>query len=158
MELDVGQVRQPDQRRAILRQRVVDIADLAGLDPLGAVGRRLLLVEVLLIYAIRIALQRQGPIAQMRDEGGRRARVVGDQIALGEPDLRKEDLVPVGDLQRPAVDGDRQRALRQTLDLVEQRLWRIGIRRRLGLERHAGRRCRLQVDIPGRDVLPQALV
>ena len=58
----------------------------------------------------------------MRQERRSDARVVGDQVALGEAGLGEQDLVPVGELQRPAVDGDRQRAVGTARHGTEQRL------------------------------------
>ena len=61
----------------------------------GPVRRALLLVEVPALDAVRVALERQGTVAQVRQQHGRDARVVVDHLALGEPDLGIHDLVQV---------------------------------------------------------------
>ena len=67
VELDVGEVCEPDQRRAgpgPACSRCWPI--VRGLHPLRPMRGRLLLVEVLFIDAVRVALERQRPVAQMR--------------------------------------------------------------------------------------------
>ena len=58
----------------------------------------------------------------MRQHRLRHAPVVGDQIALREAGLRKQDLVPVGDLQPPPVDQHREGPVWEPLHLLEQRI------------------------------------
>ena len=128
MQLDVSEIREPDQRGPVLRERVVDVADLAGLDPLGSVRGRLLLVEVLGVDAVRIALERERPIVQVGQHGGRDAGVVRDEVAFRESGLRKQHFVPVGDLQAAPLGDDGEGSVGQTLHLVEQGLQGIGRR------------------------------
>ena len=110
MQLQVGEVGEPDQRGEVVTEDEVDVA-VAGLDrlradPLGRVRRLLLLVEVLAVYAVGVALEGQRAAAQMREHRGRDARVVVHHLALGEAGLRVEDLVEVRQRQPPAVDVD----------------------------------------------------
>ena len=106
VQLDVGEVGQPHERRHVVREAEVDVAlvvpapDARGLDPVRAVRRALLLVEELSLDAVRVALQRQRAVVQVRQEHGRDAHVVVDQVALREAGLRIHDLVEVGEPQR----------------------------------------------------------
>src|SRR5205085_1127399 len=74
--------------------------------PLGPVRRALLLVEVARFGAVGVALQREGPVAQVRQERGRDAGVVVDDRALGEP-VGIQHLVEVAELELAALDRDR---------------------------------------------------
>src|SRR5215213_1211486 len=78
--------------------------------PVRAVLRALLLVEELALHAVRIALHRQRPPFEVRQQRRRDARVVVDDLALREAGLRIEDLVQVRELERPAVDHHLERA------------------------------------------------
>src|SRR3954471_11194539 len=82
--------------------------DRRGDDPVGAVARALLLVEVGAADPVGIALERQRPPAQVRQQDRRDARVVVDHLPLGEPRLGIEDLVEVREGQPPPVDVDLQ--------------------------------------------------
>ncbi len=99
VQLQVGEVGEPDERGQVARQREVDRAlaghDRHGLHPVGPVRRGLLLVEELLVHAVRVALQRQRAVAQMRQQHRRDARVVVDHLALGEAHGGVEHLVQV---------------------------------------------------------------
>src|SRR5436190_1236014 len=65
--------------------------EAAGADPLGRSTRQLLLEVDLAVDAVRVALQGEGPLAQMRQERRRHLLVVGEEIALRDPVLGKED-------------------------------------------------------------------
>jgi hypothetical protein len=112
VQLEVGQVREPDDRRQVVADAEVDELrahrhSLAP-DPIGSMGRTLLLVEVPALDTVGIALERQRAIAQMRQQDRRDARVVLDDLALGEPRLGVHHLVQVreGELSSGYVDGD----------------------------------------------------
>ena len=127
VQLDVGQVGEPHERGPVLGERVVDRTLLHGLDPLGPVRGRLLLVEVLAVDAVGIALEGQRAVVQVREHDRRDPGVVRDEVALGEPRLGVQDLVPVGDLQPPPLGQHANAALGQLLDLVEQGLRRARV-------------------------------
>ncbi len=112
VQLQVGEVAQPHERRQVLAQAVVDLALGApaphgrGLDPVGAVGGALLLIEVLPLHAVRIALERQRPVAQVPQQHRRDLRVVVDQLGLREAGVRVEHLLEVRQPQRAPVELD----------------------------------------------------
>ena len=74
-----------------------------ALDPVGHVRRRVLLEEALALPAVGIALHRERPPAQVRDENLRDVAVVRDQVAFRDPLLGPERLVEVGEAQLSAA-------------------------------------------------------
>ena len=110
MKLEIGEVRCPDEGREVVADAEVDRL-AAGEDPFGPhpsrpMGRALLLVEVLPVYAVGIALQRRRAAAQMGQHVGRDARVVVDHLAFCEARRRVHHLVEVGQAEPVAVDLD----------------------------------------------------
>ena len=89
--------------RSSHRQKSIPITSSRA-GPTRARARALLLVEVLALDAVRVALERQRAAAQVRQQHGGDARVVVDHLALGEADVRVQDLVEVGQRQPPALD------------------------------------------------------
>ena len=141
VQLEVGEVAQPRERRRVSGQDVVD--DLAALerdrrgrDPVGPVRRRLLLIEELPLGAVRVALERQRPAAQVRKQHRRQLDVVADEVVLGVA-RRPQRLLQVGEPQLAPFDLGSHR------------------RRALGA---LGRRDRLADDEPGGLVVAQPLV
>jgi hypothetical protein len=112
VQLEVGEVGEPHERRQVVaeaevdRARVVAAPDRRRLHPVGPVARALLLVEVLAGDAVRVALERQRAVVQVRQDGRRDARVVVDQLPLGEAGLGIEDLVEVRERQAAVADLD----------------------------------------------------
>ena len=106
VELEIGEVGQPDQRRQVVADAVVDLVDTLLAHPLRRVRGAVLLIEVAGVDAVRIALERQRAVAQVRKQDRRDTRVVVDHLALGEPRNRVEHLAEVGEGQRPALDLD----------------------------------------------------
>ena len=110
VQLDVGEVRGPDQRRKILREAIMHVAivafapDLRGLHPFRSMGRAVFFVEEFAFHAIRITLHRQRAIFQMRQKDRRDLDVVVDQCALGEAVFRIKDLVEIRDREGSAFD------------------------------------------------------
>jgi hypothetical protein len=94
------------------RQAEVDVGPLVGAvhrhgaHPLRAVVGTLLLVEVRAVDALGVALEREGPVPQVRQEHRGDPGVVVDHLTLGEPGLGIQDLFQVGELEPPAVDVD----------------------------------------------------
>ncbi len=86
-----------------------DDADDFGADAGRHLGRAVL-VERRAGDAVREALHHERTIGHGRQDERRDARVVAHQIALGQLQLRPEQLVQVGDLQRVAV-GQGQHAI-----------------------------------------------
>ena len=74
--------------------------------PVRPVRRAALLVEELLLDAVRIALQRQRPRPQVRQQHRRDPRVVVDHVALREPGARVHQLVEVRERERRLADVD----------------------------------------------------
>src|SRR5262249_7483204 len=66
---------------------------LARRDPVRQVLRRLLLEEDLARDAVRIALHRERPVPQVRDERHRNLLVVREHVSLGDLVVRIEDAV-----------------------------------------------------------------
>ena len=67
----------------------------------GAASRRRAALD-----PVGVALERQRPVAQVRQHVRRDARVVVDHLALGEADCGIQDLVEVGERQAAAADVD----------------------------------------------------
>ena len=72
--------------------------------------------------AVGVALERQRPALQVREDEPGHGGVIGDQIPLGEAALREQHLVPVGELQSAPAGQHHELAFGQPLHLVEQRL------------------------------------
>src|SRR5207248_174503 len=112
VQLDRRHVGHPHQRGQVVAEAVVDGAAVAVAGygrrghPLRPVRGAALLVEVLLVDAVGVALERQRPLLQMRQQSTGDPRVVVDDPALGEPCLRIEDLVEVGELETLPFDLD----------------------------------------------------
>ena len=91
VQLEVGQVRDPEQRGQVVHRQEVDVAAVAALldchgpHPVRPVLGRILLVEELAVHAVRVALHGQRPALRRWGRSTRRDRlVVGDHVALGE--------------------------------------------------------------------------
>ncbi len=67
--------------------------------PVGRVGRRLLLEEVLALDAVGVAHERDRPVAQVGEQDRRDRGVVADQVALRDLLVGEEDLALVGELE-----------------------------------------------------------
>ncbi len=97
--------------------------DVLDADAWGVFVGRPVLIERLRIDAVRIAFHHQGAIRQRRQDEGRHANVMAEQVAFRELQLRPEHLAEAADLQ--AVAGRQlQRAVAALaldgVDLVEQ--------------------------------------
>ena len=112
VQLEVGEVGQPDERRQVLAEAERDVAlvaareDVRGLHPRRGVRRAALLVEELVLHAVGIALQGERTVAQVRQQDRGDPRVVVDHLALREPRARVEDLVQIGERERLVADRD----------------------------------------------------
>ncbi len=123
VHVDAAHVHHPEEGELVVDEGVVDdpLLALTGrrrercrLDPVRDVGRRLLLEEALALPAVRVALHRERPLAQVRDENLGDVAVVGEELALRDPLLGPERLVEVRELEGalPALDlGFHRRAL-----------------------------------------------
>ena len=112
VQIDAAHRHRPEQRELVVEQRVLDHTSLARsrrggegrtLDPVRHVRRGLLLEEVLALPPVRVALHREGPPTEVRDQHGRHVAVVREQVALRDPLLRPERLVEVREPQHPAT-------------------------------------------------------
>src|SRR5919106_1768407 len=118
MQLERGELSEPDQRGAVVADDEVDHPDRAHLDGLGAdpvrgVLGRPLLEEALPPDPVGEPDPGQGPVVEMGEQGLRDAGVVVDRLALGECRLRAaapaaacrpQDLVEVGERDLAPVD------------------------------------------------------
>ena len=90
VHLQICEVRGPHEGGEVVDDAEADDApvvlapDLGGLHPARPVRRAALLVEERPGRAVRVALQRERAVAQVREEGGGGAGVVIDHVALGE--------------------------------------------------------------------------
>src|SRR3989442_11408688 len=93
VHLERGEIGEPYQRGQVLRKAVVHVAVVAtapyrrGLHPVRAVLGAVFLVEELSVDAVGISLQRQRVVVCVGEKDRRDARVVVDDLGLGEPDL-----------------------------------------------------------------------
>ena len=96
--------------RQIVGQNVIDVALVAlapdgrGLYPVRPVRGGILLKKVLAVHPVGIALQGQRPSRQMRNQDGRDAGVVVDDLSLGEAGRGIQDFVQIRQLQLPALN------------------------------------------------------
>ena len=103
MQLDVGQVRRPDQGGQILHQAIMHIAlisfapNLRRFHPGGPVSRAVLLVKKFTVYAIWIALHGQRPVLQVRKQYRRDTNVIIDHLPFGEASFWIKNLVEIRD-------------------------------------------------------------
>ena len=104
VQLEIGEVGQPHERGLVVGQDVVDRPHARGLNPVGTVRWRVLLVEELRVDAVGVALERQRAALDVRQDGRRDAREVVDDVALGEAGLGIEDLVEVRELHLAPAD------------------------------------------------------
>jgi hypothetical protein len=89
--------------------------DVNGFEPVGMRGGNTLLVEEEPVHAVRIAQHLHGAVADMREDDVRDVDVVADEVALGQPALREEDLVEVRDRDVAPADPHRCEAKQITL-------------------------------------------
>ena len=111
MLFDVTEICRPEERRAVVAEHVVDVRPALtawhrrSLHPRRRVFGRVF-VKMLAGNAVRVALQRQRPVAQMRDNRLSDLRVERDNLTLRIAALRIENLVEIGDGQFPSFDFD----------------------------------------------------
>jgi hypothetical protein len=93
VQLDVGEVRGPDQRGEILGQAIcmslVALPRPSPSSPTRAMDRTILFVKERLIHAVRITLHRQGRSFRWGSRTGA-CECNNDHLALGEPGLGKD--------------------------------------------------------------------
>jgi hypothetical protein len=120
VQLEAGQVGRPDQRGQVVHHQVGHVAaapsrarrrEPGGADPVRAVGGDVLLEERLPVDALRVALERQRPAGDVRQQHRRDPLVVVEHLGLGEPGGRVQHLAQVGQRQRPALHADRDLGL-----------------------------------------------
>ena len=110
MQFERGQICQPDQRRQIIAQHVVNITpvvaapDRGRLHPIGFVHGGVLLEKGLAVHAIGITLARERSAVQMRKNGGSDTRVIVDNTLLGESRGGIKNLFQVRELQMSALN------------------------------------------------------
>jgi hypothetical protein len=118
VHLDAAQVDHVQQAGQVLGEHELDDpgvllgGDGGGGQPLGGVGRDLLLVEGLAGQAVGHPLHGQGPVAQVGQEQAGHVPVVGEQVALGDAVVRASTPCPGSTpaararrLQPPGVAG-----------------------------------------------------
>src|SRR5262249_10483232 len=121
---------------AVVHVTVVAVApDLGGLHPGRPVFGAVLLVEHLSLDPVGEALEGEGAIAEVGQQGGCDPRVIVDHLALGEADLGIEHLVQVGQPQGAVADADLDRVLcRAHVAGRSRTTWRGSFRSRRALK------------------------
>jgi hypothetical protein len=111
VHVDAVHLHHPEERIARVDEREIDEpgaavarvrAELTCPDPRRHPLRRLLLEEALARDPFAVALHRERTVAEVRDQGRSDPVVVGEELALRDPVLRKEDAVRVRQLYAPA--------------------------------------------------------
>jgi hypothetical protein len=109
VHLDAAQVDHVQQAGPVLGEHELDDPGVLlgghgrGRQPLGGVGRHLLLVERLAGQAVGHPLHGQRPVVQVGEDQVGDVPVVGQEVALGDALARPVDLVQVGQAQLTAV-------------------------------------------------------
>ena len=111
VQLERREVGGPHDRRHRVEHAVADVAAAVtgpegGADPVGPVARAALLEEALAVDAVREPSQGDPPVADVGEQHRRDAGVVVDDLALGEPGLRVQHLVEVGEAEAAPLDLD----------------------------------------------------
>ena len=118
MQFDRRQIRQPDQRRQIVGQNVMDGAmvslapDRSSLHPVRPMLRRILLVEKFFVHAVGIALAGERASGQMRQHRRRNTHVVVDHLLLGKSRRRIQNLFQIRQLELLALNLNASNPLR----------------------------------------------
>src|SRR5919106_4172698 len=76
-------------------------------DPAGKPGWRVLAEEAGPVDPVRVAFHRQRPVPQMRQDPGRNAAMILDQLLLRDAIRREQDLLGMADLHAAVVDLQR---------------------------------------------------
>ncbi len=116
VDLECGDLREPDQRRAIVDERVVVgarlVRDRASLHPRRRGGVVQILLEehvarlVRCPHSVHPPLAGRDPVADVGDHHLRHRVVVADDVGLGGSRLGIQHLVEVGQLESVAVEFD----------------------------------------------------
>src|SRR5438270_6604374 len=110
MQLQRGDISGPGQRRNIVNQDVVDVGAARmsryreGRNPSGSEGRHVLVPKCLALHAVRVSLQRDGAVFQMRQYEAGDADIVVDHFSLRSPGYRKQNLVEPGEFDLPPLN------------------------------------------------------
>ena len=110
VQLEVSEIRRPNERRQILGKAIIHHAVIAltpdpgCFHPLGPMHRTILFVEKLAFDTIGITFHGERPIFQMWQEHRRNTNVVVDYLSFCEPDLRIKHLVEIRDLNLAIFD------------------------------------------------------
>jgi hypothetical protein len=118
MNLQVCEIRRPDERRKVVDDDVIDIRLTTSprywnrLHPLRGKRRRILLVEMLALHTIRISLQGHGSVVQVWQKPLRDTNVVVDDMCFGYTCRRVKKLIEVGYGHVHALDVQRLLACR----------------------------------------------
>ena len=113
VEVDDAEVDRPDQMRRVVGDQLgrgspAREGEGRGLQPVRRTLWHPLLEEELAVDAVDEALHRPGPLAQLVHRRLLDGDVVLGQVELGEPRLREEELVRVGQAHLVARDLDRR--------------------------------------------------
>ena len=110
MQFQISKVCRPDEGGEIVRQTEIDgilvpfAPNRGDFQPLGAESGASFLIEELSFNSVRIAFECQRPVFEMRQENGRDADVIVDNLTFGETGGGVEDFVQTRDGNRFAVD------------------------------------------------------
>ena len=107
MQLDAAEVGDPGETRRIrdhgkVRLVTGGVADVHGFEPIRMWHRHSLLIEEVALDAVRMPLHLHRASRDVMQHGIGDVDVILNEIALGQPHLREEDLLDVGDLDLAA--------------------------------------------------------
>jgi hypothetical protein len=110
VEVDAAEVDDPGEAGRVRDDREVSRApaareqDVHCLEPFRMLLRHTLLVEEEAVDAVRVAEHLHRPLAHVREEAVGEVKVVPDEVALGQPPLREEDLFEIRELNFSPAD------------------------------------------------------
>src|SRR6202162_2048216 len=109
MELQVSQIGGPDEGRKIINNAIIDLSalgfcDLGCLYPFRTMVRTFFFVEEKSFDAIRVSLQSNRPVFEVRKQNGRNSDVVINDVSFRKPSLRIENFIEVRDVDLRSIN------------------------------------------------------
>lgn len=114
MKFEVSEVRSPDNGRQIVGHAIMNLGimtlgpDSRGLYPFRPIRRAAFFVEKPPGDAVRVAFEREGPVFEVRQQNGRDADVIVNDLPFGEAAFRIENFIEIRNRDRFAVDFERR--------------------------------------------------
>ncbi len=112
MQFNRRQIRNPHQRREIVREKIINgsfvplAPDGRGLYPVGAMLGGIFFEEIFLVHAPWITFHGERPSGEMRHQHGCDADVIIHHLPLGERGRGIEDLVKIRETKLAALHFD----------------------------------------------------